>query len=224
VFSIVLVIIYTSFSAVLNSVERARKEQTELRTANFLVTHFQENISGAYLSFGDTVLPGKTAQQGGLEVQSGSFVGEDQETDGHPADTLTFCTTATRMGPGALPGDTKQVTYSLMEGANDNSVFTVYESPRLALPMTTAGDESGSATASWSLPMARLDFKYFDGTDWLESWDSGKTGALPCGVKIEAHFLEKELSLLADQAGAKEPVLIMVVKIPLGLRNQRIGG
>ena len=217
ILSVIALVVLSSFRSVLNSVERVQDEQTQLRIANFLVTHFEENISGAYM-------PGTGNLTGGrfddfMARGGGGFVGEDQEIDGRPADTLTFYTTAARMGGGALPGDTKRVSYALREDEDGRYRLLVYEAPYLLLPMTGEDEEVDTTTASWSVRMASLDFKYFDGAEWVDSWKSAQMG-LPCGVRIEAHFVEEELRWLMDEAGAKEPVLIMVVNIPLGQPRQ----
>ena len=216
IFSIIAVILYGSFSVVLNSVERVDEDQTLLRIADFLVTHFEQNISSAYLPSVGTMVPG---------VQGVEFVGEDREgTDGRPADALTFYTTAARMGGGALPGDTKQVAYALVEDKDKRSVFTVYEKPRLLLPMTSGDDKVLSNEPAWAVPMASIDFKYYDGSEWLDSWNSGGMQRLPYAVRIEAHFVEEKFEFFMDEIGMEKPVLVMVVSIPLGLAQQQMRG
>ena len=205
ILSIVAVILYGSFSTVLNSVERVRNEQELLRIADFLVTHFEKNISGAYL-------PPRT-----LGAQSASFVGIDLEVDGRPADSLAFVTTAARMAGGALPGDTKEVAYSLMEIDDELYAFTASEQPRLLLSGRGTEQEGESTSASWSVPMASLDFKYSDQGELYDSWDSGEMGKLPSAVHIEAHFVNEEFEQALDEMGIQKTSITMVVSIPLGL-------
>ena len=207
ILSIVAVILYGSFSTVLNSVERVRNEQELLRIADSLVTHFEKNISGAYLP------PRSVAPQ-----DASSFVGYDQDIGGRAADTLTFVTTAARMAGGALPGDTKQVTYALEEVDTDIYLFTVYERPRLLLARSGLQQSTDSPAASWSVPMASLDFKYSDGAQLYDLWNSAEMGRLPSAVYIEARFVTEEIAELMKARGmGKPPVLGMVVSIPLGL-------
>ena len=154
ILSIITLTLSVSFSTVLNSVERVDKDQTLLRIADFLVTHLEDSISGAYLP---AVGPVGT----GVE-----FIGKNvEDMDGRPLDFLTFYTTAARMGGGALPGDTKRVTYALVEGDDGQYVFTVREKPRLLQPMTGDGGDRPPNEATWAVPMASLDFKYFDGSE-----------------------------------------------------------
>jgi len=212
ILSIVAVILGASFSSVQNSVKRIDDDQVQLRVADFLVSHFEQNISSAYL-------PPLGAMQQGVE-----FVGANgQDTDGRDVDVLTFWTTAARMGGGALPGDMKHVSYALVEdqegliGTGDEQhLFTVYEKPRLLLPVTDEEGSDWSSEPTWAVPMASLDFKYYDGSQWLESWNSGGMGRLPCAVRIEIHFVEEEFEWFMDELGMQKPVLIMVVSIPLG--------
>jgi prepilin-type N-terminal cleavage/methylation domain-containing protein len=211
--SIILLTIYGSFHTVLKSVERVDKDQARLRIADFLTTHFEENLSGAYLPNADRF------------GQNVVFIGENREAaDGRPIDTLTFFTNASRMGGGALPGDTKQVAYGLVEEEDECYTLTVFEKPRLLMPLTE--DEASELTpggASWTVPMASLDFAYFDGADWMDSWNSASEGRLPLAVKIEARFVEKRFEVFAERLGIQEPVLVMIVSIPLGISTETLG-
>jgi prepilin-type N-terminal cleavage/methylation domain-containing protein len=210
IFAVIALILYRSFSSVLNSTGRVRTEREQLRIADFLVTNFEKNISGAYLA------------SPGVGMRTAAFVGEDIDIDGRSADMLVFYTNAERMAGGALPGDTKRVIYSLQEVADGFYAFTVREEPRLLL--STGGGEEGAKPrrALWTVPMSTLDFKYFDGAEFHDSWNSTQMGRLPCAVQIEAHFLPKELEWAMEEGGVK-PVLTMVVSIPLGL-SERVGG
>ena len=210
IMAVIALILYSSFATVLNSSERVRDEREQLRIADFLVTHFEKNIAGAYM-----------ASPGAL-LQAGLFMGEDLDIDGRSADTLVFYTNAARMAGGALPGDTKRVKYSLEQVDDEIYVFTIQEEPRLLL--TTAGDKGRARPrrALWTIPMASLDFKYFDGVKLHDSWNCNEMGRLPCAVQIEAHFLPEELELAMEETGTK-PVLAMVVSIPLGI-SDRFGG
>jgi type II secretion system protein J len=205
ILAIIVLVLYGSFSTVVNSVERVDEDQVQLRIADFLVSHFEQNISGAYLA------------PFGVAAQGVEFIGEDaEETDGRQVDTLTFYTTAARMGGGALPGDTKQVAYALIEGDDGRHMFTVYEKPRLLLPMRDDSGGDWSGQPQWTVPMASLDFQYYDGSEWLYEWNSGRMGRLPRAVKIEVHFFGEEFEWFVDRLGMPKPVLVMVVSIPLG--------
>jgi len=210
ILAVVSLILYRSFASVLNSTERVRDERELMRIADFLVTHFEKNISGAYMASPGTAL------------QTVAFIGQDQDIEGRSADTLLFYTNAARMAGGALPGDTKRVRYSL-EGVDGGfNVFTMHEQPRLMLPTAGERQRSGPPGALWAVPMTSLDFKYFDGNELYDSWNSVEMGRLPCAVQIEAHFLPEELEWAMAESGVR-PVLALVVSIPLGL-SERIGG
>jgi len=211
ILSIVAVILYGSFATVLNSTERVRNEQELLRIADFLVTHFEKNISAAYLP------------PPSVGMQDASFVGIDEEIGGRPADSLTFVTTAARMAGGALPGDTKQVTYALTEVEDNLCVFTAHEKPRLLLVRTDREQEGESVAASWSVPMASLDFKYSDEGELYDSWDSAEMGKLPSAVHIVVHFVSEEIEQAMDAMGVQTTSITMHVAIPLGIVTRMEG-
>ncbi len=205
ILSIVVLIVGASFSTVQKSVERVDRDQVQLRIADFLVSHFEQSISGAYLA------------PFGVAAQGVEFIGKDAEDiDGRQVDTLTFYTTAARMGGGALPGDTKEVAYALVESDDGRHIFTVYEKPRLLLTMMDDSGGDWSGQPQWTVPMASLDFQYYDGSEWLYEWNSGMMGRLPRAVKIEIHFFEQEFEWFVDKLGMPTPVLVMVVSVPLG--------
>jgi hypothetical protein len=74
---------------------------------------------------------------------------------------------------------------------------------------------------SWTVPIRSLDIRYFDGTDWLEEWDSTKENRVPWCVDIRINFARPEEQLLQEQADGirpdEDPDFEMVVPIPAGL-------
>jgi len=100
-----------------------------------------------------------------------------------------------------IPSDVKSVAYYLRPGAAEEPTVG-------AAPLATAsqdqrgglvrrerdravtlyagenGDPSDTAGDLLAPEVTRLEFRYFDGTDWVEEWDSTALGGLPVAVEI----------------------------------------
>lgn len=67
-----------------------------------------------------------------------------------------------------------------------------------------------------------LQFQYFDGSDWLEVWDSVEYGTVPQAVKVTIGFrdasgAEKVLSTMNEKINGFENTFSMVIALPLAL-------
>ncbi|QDV53134.1 prepilin-type N-terminal cleavage/methylation domain-containing protein [Gimesia fumaroli] len=67
-----------------------------------------------------------------------------------------------------------------------------------------------------------LQFQYFDGTDWLEVWDSIEYGTVPQAVKVTIGFRNNEeeqgvLNAVNEKINGFENTFSMVIALPLAL-------
>ncbi|QDT45024.1 hypothetical protein Pan241w_51410 [Gimesia alba] len=67
-----------------------------------------------------------------------------------------------------------------------------------------------------------LQFQYFDGTDWLEVWDSIEYGTVPLAVKVTIGFRNNEeeqsvLNTVNEKINGFENTFSMVIALPLAL-------
>jgi len=66
-----------------------------------------------------------------------------------------------------------------------------------------------------------LQFQYFDGTDWLEVWDSIEYGTVPQAVKVTIGFrndeIEGGLNIINAKINGYENAYSMVIALPLAL-------
>lgn len=163
ILSIIVAMIYASFSSVVYSVEDARAESEQLRTQQFLARSLTQNLGqalegwspgAAFRTFNPATAGG--AQQGQIDrgIMRYQFVGTDDVGSNGPMDSLSFASSAPLLGAQALPGQVKLVTYELQEDEDTDPLatgeprqlfLTVTETP---LINTGAGPEQGFGTAN----------------------------------------------------------------------------
>ncbi len=163
------------------------------------------------------------------------------------SDSLTFVSTAPLAGATGLPGYTKLVTYEVIyEGTEEEghdlltdfglepeASLEVRETP-LALSgsglgvnlglgdftredVTESAEMIGMESVGWDIPIESLEFQYFDGENWLDSWDSSESGRLPWAVDIRINFpVSPEEEFATGFESEKEPDVHFVFTIPAG--------
>ncbi len=234
ILSVVVAVVYASFASVLNSVDAARVGAEEMRLREFLIKSFSTNLSTVYV---DPY----------MEQEVFQFIGEDERGPHGPADTLRFCSTAPLLGGMALPGDIKEVIYSVTDekpedelnlglDEGENSAGDEYRGRMLVsteVPLLGAnvqgleGDtgffepDSDYVAPSWSVPIRTFDVKYYDGEEWVDDWNSVEMGLLPWCVQIQINFARTPDQLEAERAAGvdpeEDPDLTLVLPIPVGL-------
>ncbi len=163
------------FSVFLGSTSRSRalEEEMELRqTAGSVLNLIAEDLKGAYVHPGSVPF----------------FLGRDLFNRENPADGVDLMTTAVLpVNPMTVSGDLAEVGYTLIHEA-DNEVGTLYR--REDAPPEEPGDDGGSSF-EMSDRVLSLNFRYSDGDNWSDEWDSqdqaldNMKGKIPNEIEIE---------------------------------------
>ena len=78
-----------------------------------------------------------------------------------------------------------------------------------------------------TVPVRTVDFTYYDGTDWVDEWDSQTMGRLPWCVRVRINFARTDEEILAEKDQnldiVENPDFEIVVPIPLALGQQTDG-
>lgn len=92
---------------------------------------------------------------------------------------------------------------------------------RLGEEMDDLGTEASYEAPHWSVPIRSMDIQYFDGTDWLDEWDSVEFGRAPWCVHIRINFAKTEQQLKEEASKRfdeiEDPDFEMVIPIPVGM-------
>ncbi len=233
ILSVIVSIIYVSFSSVTRASDVARGVAENIRLHQFLLRNFNQTIPCLHADAAVT-------------VQAYQVLGEDLTGPGGPADKLRFCSAAPLSGSQSLPGVMKVVTFQVVEesaeeGAgltgieteessewtDEPAIALEYSETPLTVDMTLEEDdmlessESGQQEyASWRVPVSSFDALYFDGEEWVTSWNSMDSGLIPWAVKIRINFSKSEADWNAEQAAGispeEDPDFEMTYVLPAG--------
>ena len=158
--------LYTSLTIGFNARARAEAALEPVRSATLAL----ELLRGDIVS----VLPP-------TGVLAGGFVGQDVKgaDSTSEADTLVFYSTVEDAGRAA-PG-TRKIEFALAAGDDGSASILVRRvTANLLAPSTPEPAEEVLCRNVTS-----LNIRYFDGTDWLDSWDSGtRDNALPLAIEV----------------------------------------
>ena len=242
ILTVIVMVLYSSFSSVVNTMERARVSTEELRLRLFLERSFRANLTSAYVDRG-------------MEQNIFRLIGVDDETADGPNDSLRLVSINTLMGGTGLPGDLKEVRYGTVGGnetgfnpidfsnygeapIDDQRKLEAIETPLFGANIQEIDSETGFVkpaadsgsnlntqepyqAPSWSVPIRTVDFSYYDGTEWVDEWDSQVTGRLPWCVRIRINFARTEQQLEDEKAQGlsvlDNPDFEMVVPLPVGI-------
>lgn len=153
------------------------------------------------------------------------FIGEDQRDGNQPADRVTFFTTSIAVPTGQTRGDTHRVVLALADADDDTYGPTHYLVQQVTddLISTVTPDPVNQVLLRG---VASLDVRYYDGTDWVDSWDSREQDdILPEAVELTIERQATEVEAEADDSDEVLPRrLVSVFKLPTYVAAQQAQG
>lgn len=178
---------------------------------------------------------------GGLAT---TFLGESEYLDGREADRLTFDTASADLPlPAIAPASTGAFAVRAMGAVNTESAGS--RAQRVEYELLPTGDPTGGHdlvryTQRYLLaeiePVARgqvllrgvrrLGFRYYDGADWLETWDAATQGnAIPVAVEVTCDFGRDRVERMVEVFGLPlTDALTVREPEPVGGRSSGGGG
>ncbi len=115
-------------------------------------------------------------------IMAGAFIGEDGlDQAGRDSDILTFSAATNVVRPGERAGDLREVTLALLDSEGTQGSALV----RLTSTNLLAPEEPEPVEDVLCRGVRSFNLRYFDGSDWLEVWDSTAVeNALPAAVEV----------------------------------------
>jgi len=146
---------------------------------------------------------------------SPDFLGEPEEADDVRRDTVEFATSANSPRDGVFGGDVIRVSYSIVQDEQDVPGHLVRSVWRNQLSVEEEDPEEQVLIDG----IHSLAFTYYDGEEWLDSWDSSLTeNVLPQAVTAR---IERVADLDAEFGEVIElTVPIFAVTPPLDTESQ----
>ena len=127
-------------------------------------------------------------------ILCGTVTGESLGDGDSHSDALEFCTASGKLGETMPWGDVQKVQYFLDDPETEQGTGSKTHLMRAAARNLLAQDIEGEGEATTLLDkVASLEFQYFDGQVWSESWDSTAVdNALPRAVRVRIAFLPRD--------------------------------
>ena len=178
ILAIVLMTAYRVFSSSYSALHHVNPDRDLFHTARVILDRMTDEIQSAYYD------PG---------LKYTGFVGENDEEDEAPRDSLTFSAMANfywiKKIEGINESDFLKISYALIGDEEDTAVTRLIRRQDPAFgpfeddpEQISSGDRGVHQLADgvWG-----IDFRYFDGKEWVEEWNSGEEDSLPRGVEVK---------------------------------------
>ncbi|WP_432799591.1 type II secretion system protein GspJ [Poriferisphaera sp. WC338] len=160
---------YTSFSAAHKADRKMREVSQNTQVLHRALGVIEKDLKGVVTPTG---------------VLRGDFVGEDfGQFDGADSDYVLFHRTATTVGTSRSgKADIEQIEYLLVDDPDDGGA---YQLVRQVSSNLLAMEEEEPVVEVVCEGVRHLGFRYYDGYEWLETWDtSGNGQVLPVAVEV----------------------------------------
>jgi prepilin-type N-terminal cleavage/methylation domain-containing protein len=181
-------IVFGTFFYTVNNAEQLEDRAALYHRANYILDSISQSVSSAYAPYAGESL-------GGEDGRSAFHGGADPFSEVQMSSLSTY-TTAPRFTGEKISGDIAYVSYEMFEASevgdapgwiedeNNPLVFACSVEPLLAL---SNGDDEGfdEEYPMWMLNVRSLSFAFFDGTEWVETWEFEEQGIFPDAVMIE---------------------------------------
>jgi len=151
-----------------------------------------------------------TSEEG---VFRGEMVGEDEVGTDVDLDTLRFVATHTPKVDATGEMDLANIEYYIDDDEDtDERGLMCRQSPVVDLV------EQQENTLEIAAEIRSLNLRYYDGTDWQDTWDSSGDGVLPLSVEISIGIDPRALELDYHERGEITYLerFMTVVRIPMG--------
>lgn len=212
-FSILIAALYTVFNSAIRLRERTYEIVEHAVPTDFIIARIKHDL--------DHVMPP-------TGLMAGEFIGENDEDSGYPFDTLEIHTASGSVTENEPWGDVQRVEYYLADPMDefdpdgeivDRHGFDLVRSVVRNLLETEIEEPEEEILLNG---IQSLDFTYYDGEYWQESWDSTtQEDPMPVAVKAYIEFVEPE----NDDGVKQKPIEIVceLVMEPKQTESQSTG-
>jgi len=188
-FAVIVVALYTVFYGALRMRERAHDTFEERLPQDALIALLHRDLSCAPVPTG---------------ILAGAFLGEKIEEGGQRLDRLELYTASAVVDENDPWGDLQKVSL-FTETPEDPDEFEGRDLLRETTRNLLASTEEEPEEQRLIHGLESLEFQYYDGEEWQDSWDSTTQGnALPLAVRIQIQFR-------SDEEGSRSQLPIDVI-------------
>ncbi|MBI5746864.1 MAG: prepilin-type N-terminal cleavage/methylation domain-containing protein [Nitrospirae bacterium] len=194
ILGIIFSMVYWTFDKTYDVIEGVQMETDRFRSVRLSLNKMSEEISSVYWR---------------EEYKDSLFIGEDIEENGHPMDALRFMS-ASNYGSsaGGNESDMNIISYYL-EKEEEGETYKLIHSE---ITNIFSASEKDREAYELGESLIGLNLRYFNGTDWVDSWNSDELKAVPLTVEIK---------IIIKDAGGAEKSFTTLKEIPVGKRIKR---
>lgn len=185
ILAIILTTAYSVFSSSYSALHHLSPERDLFHTARVILDRMADEIQSAYYR---------------PDLEYTGFIGENNENRDAPWDSLTFSAMANfywiKRIEGIKESDFLKISYTLAEDEEDETeTHLIRRQDSAPGPFEDDAEQIGSsdrgvhqlAAGVWG-----IDFRYFDGTEWVEEWNSDEQEKLPRAVEVKLILMTAE--------------------------------
>jgi prepilin-type N-terminal cleavage/methylation domain-containing protein len=194
ILGIIFSMVYWTFDQTYDVIEGVQMETDRFRSVRLSLNKMSEEVSSTYWREGH---------------KDSLFIGEDIEENGLPRDSLRFMSASNYgFSEGGNESDMNIISYYLeREGEGEN--FKLMHSE---IRNIFSASEENREAYELGESLIGLNLRYFNGTDWVDSWNSDELKAVPLTV---------EITIITKVAGGAEKSFTTLKEIPVGKRIKR---
>ena len=194
ILGIIFSMVYWTFSQTYDVIDRVQTEADRFRSVRLTINKISEDLSSTYWR---------------EDYKDSLFVGEDLGEERSPKDSIRFMA-ASNYGAsaGSNDSDLNIISYYL-ERAEDKDIYKLMRSEQTNI-LSISNDQKEAYELGDSLN--GINFRYFNGKDWVDSWNSDELKSIPMAVEIKM--------LIKDNAGRETP-FVVIKEIPMGKAIKR---
>ena len=144
-------------------------------------------------------------------ILAGTFYGEDGSSGGRDADTLTWFANVGEPAQGAADIVKLELALTTLDDDGGNTALVRRLTTNLLAPKAQEPTEEVLCRR-----VVALSLRYFDGSDWLDNWDSStQDNTLPLAVEVVLE-IKRDAEATATAAAAETYKLSRVFLLPCG--------
>lgn len=185
---IVVFIIYFTFANTSKSIENSRLRIDSSQESRVILNKMQKEISSAFFSSQNVLI---------------RFKGDDGKLNSIDNDQLNFVSTLNPFKSKSNESDLMEIGYYIKYGENTNSGNLI----RRYCGMVDDNIETGGYEQILGQNLRGMNFRYYEGTEWVDSWDTNSKGILPKLVEITITF--------ADNINKNEYSFSTIISVPM---------
>ena len=189
ILAIIFTIVFGTFFYTVNNAEEQEERAALYHRASYILNDISQTVSSAFVPFGGEYPPDE-------EDEKPVFLGEMNPVVEQEISSLSVFTTNRFYSARGDIQDIAYVSYEVAESGDIDYIGWVEdENNPLVLKCKVETlflnpESEDEEKPLWALNISSLDIEYFDGSDWLSTWDYEEKKALPVAVKVNLELAD----------------------------------